>query len=998
MNVVGQSRKDATNRMMESLNTTKTKIRLGHWNVRTMYETGKLAQITSEMRRFKLHVLGVSESRWTGSGRIKTTTGETVLYSGRDDGQHHEGVTIILQKGLERSLLEWKPVSSRLMSVRLKSKHINTTILQCYAPTNDSSDEDKDDFYSQLQTETETAPQHDLIIVMGDLNAKVGQDNTDYERVMGKHGVGIRNDNGERLVEFCAMNNLVIGGTLFPHRDIHKLTWNSPNGRDRNQIDHLMINGMWRRSLLDVRTKRGAEVGSDHHLVMALVKLKLKKSGTKPATRKRFDIQRLRDERLRSAFVDNVRNRFQLLQDLIDEQEGNDVDTTWKEIVTVYTESGKEKVGYRKRKANKDWIQQETLDAIEERREAKRRLLQTKSARLRERQEEIYREAHRKVKRLARRDKREAMEQLAAEAEEAAAKGEQGKVYKITQHVCGKFKGNTGGPVKDKQGKLLTTESEQEARWAEHFQEILNRPSPDETADIPEASEDLDIDTDPPHKEEIVAAIKTLRNGKSPGQDNLDAEFFKADHKLAANILQPLFSAIWEGEMVPDDWTKGVIVKIPKKGVLNDCNNWRGITLLSVPSKILAKIIIRRMSDAVDNTLRKEQAGFRKDRGCADQIFALRNIIEQCTEWQRQLYVNFVDFEKAFDSIHRDSLWRILRHYGIPSKLVHLIKSFYQNFRCTVGHRDTSFVVKTGVRQGCVMSAVLFNLVIDWVMRRTTEDASRGIRWTPFSALDDLDFADDLALLSHTHQHIQDKTDRLHTYGQQVGLRISTRKTEMMTLNVNTPAPIKVNGTDLHQTDSFTYLGSVIRPEGGTKEDIRSRLGKARSVFRNMNNVWRSTQYGTNTKLKLYQSCVLSVLLYGSECWRMTKADLAKLCSFHTTCLRRILRIFWPQKTSNEELLERCRQEDMNTIITKRRWRWIGHVLRREPKSITRTALHWTPEGKRKRGRPRTTWRRTVEIEMKAMKHTWRSLTRLAQDRQRWRDFVAALDTTRCNG
>ena len=122
------------------------------------------------------------------------------------------------------------------------------------------------------------------------------------------------------------------------------------------------------------------------------------------------------------------------------------------------------------------------------------------------------------------------------------------------------------------------------------------------------------------------------------------------------------------------------------------------------------------MTGVVDETLRKRRAGFRKERGCIDQIFTLRNIIEQCTEWQRQLYVNFVDFEKAFDSIHRDSLWRILRHYGIPLKLVQLIKSFYINFRCSVGHSDTFFEVKSGVRQGCVMSAVLFNLVIDWVM------------------------------------------------------------------------------------------------------------------------------------------------------------------------------------------------------------------------------------------------------------------------------------------
>ena len=248
--------------------------------------------------------------------------------------------------------------------------------------------------------------------------------------------------------------------------------------------------------------------------------------------------------------------------------------------------------------------------------------------------------------------------------------------------------------------------------------------------------------------------------------------------------------------MVPEVWTKGAIVKIPKKGALNDCNNWRGITLLSIPSKILAKVIINRMSAAVEKSLRREQAGFRKGKGCADQIFTLRNIIEQCNEWQRELHVNFVDFEKAFDSLHRESLWRILRHYGIPEKIVKLIMSFYLNFKCTVGGK-IYFDVTTGVRQGCVMSAMLFNIAIDWVMRRTTEDTNRGIRWSLFSKLEDLDFADDIALLSHTQEHIQDKTDRLNIFGKQIGLKISTKKTEAMTLNVKTLIPIRVNDQDL---------------------------------------------------------------------------------------------------------------------------------------------------------------------------------------------------------
>ena len=139
---------------------------------------------------------------------------------------------------------------------------------------------------------------------------------------------------------------------------------------------------------------------------------------------------------------------------------------------------------------------------------------------------------------------------------------------------------------------------------------------------------------------------------------------------------------------------------------------------------------------------------------------------------------------------------------------------------------------------------------------------------------------------------------------------------------------------------------------------------KARNAFRMLQAVWKSSQYSTKTKLRLYQSCILSTLLYGSECWRMTESDLNKLSTFHTKNLRRILCIFWPQTISNQDLLTCCNQESMENTIMQRRWRWIGHVRHREQDNITCTALHWTPEGKRKRGQPKNTWHRTVEAEL----------------------------------
>ena len=222
---------------------------------------------------------------------------------------------------------------------------------------------------------------------------------------------------------------------------------------------------------------------------------------------------------------------------------------------------------------------------------------------------------------------------------------------------------------------------------------------------------------------------------------------------------------------------------------------------------------------------------------------------------------DFVDFAKAFDSIHWDSLWRILRAYGIPSHLVEIIRSFYCNFTCSVGDDVILFEVKTGVREGCVMSTVLFNLVVDWIMQRTTEDRNRGIRWIPFFYLEDLDYADDLALLSHTHSHIQENTRRLNIFANQVGLNISSKKTEIMALNTTNRSPVQVENGDLPCTDRFTSLGSIISSEGAGDLDIQSRLNKARNSLNMMSKVWRSSTYSTHTKLKL-STAVSSQLSY----------------------------------------------------------------------------------------------------------------------------------------
>ena len=227
------------------------------------------------------------------------------------------------------------------------------------------------------------------------------------------------------------------------------------------------------------------------------------------------------------------------------------VNKNWEKIVTAYNDSSKTCLGCRQRRP-KEWMSSDTWKAIESRRRLKKKVMDSKSQRLKERHQEMCRSANKEVKRRTRADKRKCIENLASQAEEAAALNEQGTVYKVTKIITSKCH-TTNVLVEVKSGILLTSEGEQQRRWTEHFKELLNRPPPTVVPNIQEAATDFDISTDVPTRREIIQAINSLKNGKTPGHNNLNAELFKADSELAATILTPLFTKIWEQEEILTD-------------------------------------------------------------------------------------------------------------------------------------------------------------------------------------------------------------------------------------------------------------------------------------------------------------------------------------------------------------------------------------------------------------------------------------------------------------
>ena len=227
---------------------------------------------------------------------------------------------------------------------------------------------------------------------------------------------------------------------------------------------------------------------------------------------------------------------------------------------------------------------------------------------------------------------------------------------------------------------------------------------------------------------------------------------------------------------------------------------------------------------------------------------------------------------------------------------------------------------------------------------------------------------------------MQDKTTCLETISAGTGLKISKKKTELTKINTTANTLVTVGGEPISEVDSFIYLGSAVDRQGGTDRDVTARIGEARAAFVMLKNIWSSKEIRTRTKLRIFNSNVKSVLLYGCETWRTTKTMLQKIQTFFNTFLRRIYNTRWPEMIPNEELWERAGQEPVAKQILKRKWGWIGHTLRKPASSTTRQALTWNPQGKRKRGLPRNSWRRDTEAELKQQGTNWTEVSKISPE------------------
>ena len=561
--------------------------------------------------------------------------------------------------------------------------------------------------------------------------------------------------------------------------------------------------------------------------------------------------------------------------------------------------------------------------------------------------------------------------------------------------------------VKNNQGVLIKDDEKILEVWKEYFQSLHNQINNSHMADNgnTEMNGNSDNDSNDELTEnqeedyeitmgELIKAKKKIKIGKAPGADGIYPEMIVHQGMEGDRLLLKVCQVAFKMKMVPEDWRKSIIIPIHKGGASTQCENYRGISLLSVPGKLYARILENRLRSIVEDKLLDHQSGFRPGRSVQDHIYTLRKISETTHRYNSEAHLCFVDLQKAFDSVKRDELWEALKKHNVDTELIKAIKSFYVNPESRVqigGKTSSSFKIDIGVRQGCILSPLLFITLMNLVAKNCKDIRPFNVgmwKLRPVK-LSMLLFADDLVVFGRTQQDLEHNMNVLNRELKIKGLKINPQKTKTMILNRETKRhEIKLDGEIMEQVDVYKYLGVMIKSNGSLKEEINQRIGKATKVYGQLGGCFiNKKELTTKTKMSIFNSIYCPTLSYGSESWTLDSRDKSRLQAAEMKFLRRSVGKTKRDRIRNTRIREEVKTESLEIKIERNQLRWYGHLNRMSENRIPKQILECKQTGKLPRGRPRKMWEEVITeiVEKRGCKLV--EARRKTLDRDQWRKF-----------
>ena len=479
----------------------------------------------------------------------------------------------------------------------------------------------------------------------------------------------------------------------------------------------------------------------------------------------------------------------------------------------------------------------------------------------------------------------------------------------------------------------------------------------------------------------------------------------------------------------------GLLRILPKKGDLSLPGNYRGIMLLETAYKIVSILLLNRLRPIAESLDHEQQCGFRPGRGCNDAVFTVKMAMKKRREHSKETWILFLDLVKAFDRVPRELLWQLLEKFGVPPKLVRLLKALHKDVlvKFEVEGLEHEVNCTIGVKQGDILGPVLFiiymaGVMSDWrnitdcpaiIFLSKPDNVITGRRptakGTPFE-LNDSEYADDTAVLFDSRKSAVEYCPLLVNHFRQYGMEIHTgdvrdpeKKSKTEILFVAAPPSTYKDPTTFDNVDlgviplgggrffpivaQFCYLGCLLTRDCSDDADVQSRIDKAAGAFGSVRKeVFSNQNVCFGAKLLIYEGLILAILLYGSECWCLTEKLYHKLRLFHARCARSMCRVTrkhtWKHRISTDKLLARVGLRTIESYINRRQLQWAGHVLRMPFERLPRKMLTCWVASPRPRGCPQFTYGRGLYKALRRADIDKNSWTALAMDRDKWRGMT----------
>lgn len=458
-------------------------------------------------------------------------------------------------------------------------------------------------------------------------------------------------------------------------------------------------------------------------------------------------------------------------------------------------------------------------------------------------------------------------------------------------------------------------------------------------------------------EDQIIGAIKRLKNRKAPGTNTISNEQIKyGGHTLIKEITK-LFNKIIEEETIPNEWKTSITILIFKKGDKKNPANYRGISLLDTIMKLFTGIIADSICDLVP--INEQQQGFRKKRSTTDAIYVIRQIIEKAIEFNNPVFMCFVDLIKAFDKIKLSDVTNILKEPNVPLKIIRLIEELnietFTKIR-TGGKLTENIPVNTGVKQGDSLSPTLFNLVMNKIIESVKFMEGYKLGNHNFNIVC---YADDAVLIADNEDNLQRTLHKFNNAAEEYNMTISVEKTKCLTASKEpVRCKLEINRKIIEQTTTFNYLGVTVTSDRIIHKEVQNQVKKAATVSGALRNIiWKNKYLRTECKTRIYKTCVRPILTYAIE----TRADNSKTKQSLRTSEMKVLRTIVGKtrldRIRNQNIREQCQTQDIVRWGRERRRQWNQHISRMGNERIVKAAREGKPEGSRPPGRPPKRWR-----------------------------------------